>query len=177
MKLTLAYRELPETEAQLAKWSPLQKWKTDPDADRYYGFAPSNKHFINGELVHEDRPNLCAVSSSPFPEKRLPRRGLMAVTPDDPDFVRLCKEQGLEELASTANSPLLPNGVHSSPLSASSHLPVQNINGVGSPTAINLMAVNGNGHHPISPTSEPGVPQENGVHNMTNGGDQAVSSI
>ncbi len=170
LKLTIAYRELPESEAQLSKWAPLEKWKNDPDADRFYGFAPSNKYYLNGELVSEDKPGLCPVSSSPFPEKRLPRRGLVVVNPDDPDYVRLCKEQGIEDVASATNSPLLPNGVHSSPTNAASHHAVQNINGVGSPARINTATVNGNGQHPISPTSEPGAAQPNGTQGMVNGG-------
>ncbi len=84
LKLTMAYRELPENEAQLTKWAPTQKWKNDPDAHRFYGFAPRNKYYLNGTLVHEERPRLADVSKTPFPEKRVPRRGLTAVPPEDP---------------------------------------------------------------------------------------------
>ncbi|KAK3375157.1 hypothetical protein B0H63DRAFT_482014 [Podospora didyma] len=179
VRLTIAYRELPENESQLIKSTPAQKWKNDPDANRFYGFAPSNKHFINGDLISEDTPGLCAVSTSPFPEKRVPRRGLVAVTPDDPDYHRLCKDQGLEYLLGDAHSPLLPNGVHSSPTSASSHMMATSVNGLGSPALITPATTNGGGsrhghdNQPISPSSESGPaqgrPLANGVHETVNG--------
>ncbi|EOO02857.1 putative ankyrin repeat protein [Phaeoacremonium minimum UCRPA7] len=56
--LTVAYRELPEHESQLSKWAPLQKWKIDPDANRFYGFAPRNKYYVNGQMVLEEKPGL-----------------------------------------------------------------------------------------------------------------------
>lgn len=115
LRLTMAYRELPENEAQLMKWSTTQKWKNDPDADRFYGFAPRNKYYVNGELVREERPGLAAVSATPFPERRVPRRGLTAVPPEDPDYARFCKEQGLDYLLPGTSSPSPPNGVHWSP--------------------------------------------------------------
>ncbi|KAK3322372.1 hypothetical protein B0H66DRAFT_574595 [Apodospora peruviana] len=179
VKLTIAYRELPEDEAQLAKWAPLQKWKNDPDANRFYGFAPSNKHFINGGLVSEGKPGLCAVSKSPFPEKRVPRRGFVEVTPDDPDYSRICKEQGITDLTTAANSPLLANGVHSSPMSTSSR-----VNGLQSPhTSSTVAAValttngTGSGHshgnQPISPSSEAGPAQ---ARPLVNGDHQSIDS-
>ncbi|KAK0722382.1 hypothetical protein B0T26DRAFT_739637 [Lasiosphaeria miniovina] len=179
IRLTMAYRELPETDAQLGKWVP-QKWKSDPDANRFYGFAPSSKHFVNGELVSEDQPGLAAVSISPFPEKRVPRRGLVAVEMDDPAYSKLCKEQGLEDLASEGESPLLPNGVHSSPLSASSRVMAASVNGLGPSTLVGAATTNGIGsgsnrdNHPISPSSEPGPAQArplvDGAQRMVNGG-------
>lgn len=179
IRLTMAYRELPETDAQLGKWVP-QKWKSDPDANRFYGFAPSSKHFINGELVSEDQPGLAAVSILPFPEKRVPRRGLVAVEMDDPAYSKLCKEQGLEDLASDGESPLLPNGVHSSPFSASSRVMAASVNGLGPSTLVGAATTNGIGsgsshdNHPISPSSEPGPAQArplvDGAQRMVNGG-------
>ncbi|KAK3333642.1 ankyrin repeat protein [Cercophora scortea] len=183
IRLTMSYRELPEDEAQLSKWVPLQKWKSDPDANRFYGFAPSNKHFVNGELLSEDKPGLCAVSKSPFQEKKVPRRGLVAVGPDDPSYNGLCQEQGLEDMVGSPDTSFLPNGAHSSsPVSVSSRVtttaPVTN--GVRSPhLQHNAMAANGNslgqrhGSQPISPSSESGPAQArplvNGIHGMTNG--------
>ncbi|KAK0711185.1 hypothetical protein B0H67DRAFT_602009 [Lasiosphaeris hirsuta] len=161
LRLTMEYRELPEDESLLNKWTPLQKWKNDPDANRNYGFAPGNKHFINGELISEDRPGLGAVSTTPFPEKRVPRRGLVAVFPDDPAYSTLCKEQGLEHLLGEASSPLLPNGMRSSPAAPS-------VNG-------GLGISNGqiHGNQPISPSSESGAAQArplvNGVNGVVNG--------
>lgn len=184
LRLTMAYRELPEHESQFGKWTALQKWKSDPDPNRFYGFAPRNKYYLKGELVHEERPGRCAVSTSPFPEKRVPRKGFRAVSANDPDYARLCKEQGLEHLVSEANSPVLPNGVHSSPTSAAApNLIHQAANGATLPaTTHSNVIVNGNGHHPISPSSELGAAQPrplvnaqsrplvNGVHGPISGG-------
>src|SRR3954468_12355781 len=115
LRLTVAYRELPENEAEMvkAKWATTQKWKNDPGVDRFHGFAPRNKYYLNGEMIREERPGMAEVSKTPFPERRVPRRGLTAVQPDDPDYARLCQEQGLDYLLSAASSPRLPNGVHS----------------------------------------------------------------
>ncbi len=114
LTLTVAYRELPETEAQMVKWDSMVKWKSDPGADRFHGFAPRNKYYVNGQLVKEERPGLSKASKTPFPDRRVPRRGLLAVSPEDPDYARLCQEQGLESLLTGDHSPGVPNGVHSS---------------------------------------------------------------
>ncbi len=74
--------------------------------------------YVNGEFKREKLPWNCPMSSTPFPEKRVPRKGLQQVYPDDPEYARLCKEQGLEHLLAkrqTQKSPSLPNGVHPSP--------------------------------------------------------------
>lgn len=141
--LTVAYRELPEHESQLSKWGPLQKWKIDPDADRFYGFAPRNKYYVNGQMVLEEKPGLSRVSKTPFPEKPVPRRGFVAVAPDDPDYARLCREQGLDQILSGLQTPPLVNGTHSSPTSVlSTHaLPPNGDVSPGHPTT------NGNGFH------------------------------
>ncbi|KAL1882016.1 hypothetical protein VTK73DRAFT_2998 [Phialemonium thermophilum] len=168
VRLTMAYRELPEHESQFGKWTPLQKWKNDPDANRFYGFAPRNKYYINGELVHEEKPGLCAVSTSPFPESRVPRKGLLAVSPDDPDYARLCREQGLDHLVANSKSSPLPNGLSSSPKIATSNSVVQGPH--GAVVAVETTGTNGHllSHHPMSPASESEVNQSrplvNGVH-------------
>lgn len=179
VKLTMSYRELPESETQLT-WTPTQKWKSDPDANRFYGFAPSNKQFINGKLVSERKPGICPVSRSPFPEKRVPRRGGLAeVLPDDPEYSRICREQGITDPPTANSSPLLPNGVHSSsPVSNASR-----VNGIPSdqtPARATNGARHGQSHdaHPISPNSEPGPAQArtlvNGDHGIVNGDRQSV---
>lgn len=176
VELAITYRELPEHESQLRTWAPLQKWKNDPDANRFYGFAPRNKYYVNGQLVREDVPGLSAVSASPFPEKRVPRKGLVAVSPNDPDYFRLCREQGLDHLMAEADSPLLPNGVHSSPASAVSRVPTQNTSGPASPVnTLRTTIINGTGgHRPMSPSSDPGAakprPLVNGINGTSHGG-------
>ncbi|GKT88183.1 ankyrin repeat protein [Colletotrichum tofieldiae] len=119
LKMSVEYRELPDDEGQLYGWKVPQKWKQDPDADRFYGFAPRNKYYINGVMVEEQKPGMSATSSHPFPEKRAPRKGLQQVFPCDPDYARVCKEQGLEHLLNGTKSPALPNGGHLSPRSQS----------------------------------------------------------
>ncbi|KAJ9150898.1 Histone deacetylase complex subunit [Pleurostoma richardsiae] len=148
VKLSVAYRELPEHEYQLAGWAPLQKWKNDPDAHRFHGFAPRNKYYINGQMIYEERPGLAAVSKTPFPEKRVPRRGFVAVPPHDPDYTRLCKEQGLDHLLSGLQTPPLVNGLHSSPTSEFSLRPppVHDI----SPAQSEPPTANGDSNHTIS---------------------------
>lgn len=110
--LAVEYRELLENEAQAIGWQTPQKWKQDPNMDRYFGFAPRHKYYLNGTFVKEDLPSEHAVSKIPFPDIRLPRRGLVQVAPDDPDYERICIEQGLVHLVKKTESPSLPNGIH-----------------------------------------------------------------
>ena len=170
-KLTMAYCELPENEAQCISWAPHQKWRRDPDAHGLRGFAPSNKHYIHGELVSEDKPNVreASTSPSPFRRQRILRRGFVAVPRDDPAYSRLYKEHGADESMVDVESPVLPNGVHSSPTSASSHPATTAVNGLASPTLNTTTTTNGAGNHPISPASEAGPAQARPLVNGTRG--------
>lgn len=154
LKLSVEYRELPEDEGQLYGWKYSQKWKQDPDADRFYGFAPRNKYYVNGVMVEEQKPGLCATSNTPFPEKRVPRKGLQQIFPGDPDYARLCKEQGLDHLLNGIKAPL-PNGGHLSPRSQSN---------VTETTAEPV-----NGTHAAAPTPAPAPSNEARVPNGVNG--------
>ncbi|GAO16934.1 hypothetical protein UVI_02046270 [Ustilaginoidea virens] len=116
VRLAVEYRELLENEAQLVGWKTTHKWKQDPDADRFHGFAPRSKYYMNGSMVGEDLPTSHKTSKTPFPEKRVPRRGLVQVLPDDPDYERICLEQGLEHLIKSLQTPSLTNGLDSSPM-------------------------------------------------------------
>ncbi|QPH01247.1 hypothetical protein C2857_005446 [Epichloe festucae Fl1] len=115
IRLAVEYRELLESESQLTGWQPTHKWKQDPGADRFHGFAPRHKFYINGAMVGEDAPSSHQTSKTPFPEKRVPRRGVVQVFPEDPDYERLCIEQGLEHLIKGVRTPSLTNGDFSSP--------------------------------------------------------------
>ncbi|KAK4157901.1 hypothetical protein C8A00DRAFT_29129 [Chaetomidium leptoderma] len=173
VKLTVAYCELPENETQCTSWAPHQKWKRDPEANGLRGFAPSNKHYNNGELVSEDKPSLREASTSPFRRQRVvPRRGDAAVPREDLAYTRLCKEQGVDDSTVDVESPPLANGVHSSPLSASSHAATTTVNGLRSPALVTTATTNGAGNHPISPSSEMGPAQArplvNGIHGPLN---------
>lgn len=116
VKLAVEYRELLESEEQAVGWKSAQKWKQDPGADRFFGFAPRSKYYVNGEMVGEDVPARHRTSKTPFPEARVPRRGLVQVFPGDPDYERICLDQGLDHLHREPHTPVL-NGVHSSPCS------------------------------------------------------------
>ncbi|KAJ3579384.1 hypothetical protein NPX13_g1185 [Xylaria arbuscula] len=99
LRLSICYRELPENEAALFTFSGPSKWKQDPDAASRGPFAPRNKFYINGQLIGEEKPGKYRPSREPFPEHRVPRRhGLVKVTPDEPDYARLCVEQNLAYL-------------------------------------------------------------------------------
>lgn len=111
IKLAVEYRELLESDAQASGWQAGQKWKQDPGADRFFGFAPRNKYYVNGAFVGEDAPTKHLTSKTPFPEQRVPRRGLVPVFPGDPDYESICVEQGLTHLLAD-RSPTVPNGIH-----------------------------------------------------------------
>ncbi|KAF9871715.1 histone deacetylase complex subunit [Colletotrichum karsti] len=161
LKMSVEYRELPENEGQLYGWKVPEKWRQDPDADRFYGFAPRNKYYINGVMVEEQKPGLSATSSTPFPEKRVPRKGLQQIFPGDPDYPRLCKEQGLEHLLNGTKSPVLPNGGHLSPRSQSNA------------TETSAEPVNGNHNTAPLPALVPATearPLPNGVNGIATSG-------
>lgn len=96
VRLSLVYRELPEKESQLMTFAPTLKWKNDPDADQLHGFAPGTKYYVNGALVGEHRPGMAVPSKTPPPEIRVPRRGLVAVPMDDPEFAPLCRNLSID---------------------------------------------------------------------------------
>ncbi|KAI1467228.1 uncharacterized protein F4812DRAFT_451527 [Daldinia caldariorum] len=118
VKLSIWYCELPEHESALSTWNSPGKWKQDPDAESRGGFAPQSKYYINGEFVGERKPQTYRPSKTPFPESRVPRReGLVAVTPNEPDYVRICIEQGLAHLLTDQQKQAALNGAHLTPRS------------------------------------------------------------
>lgn len=118
VKLSIWYCELPEHESALSTWSTPAKWKQDPDAESRGGFAPQSKYYINGGLVGEKKPQPYQPSKTPFPDHRVPRRGgLVAVTPDEPDYARICIEQGLTHLLTDQQKQAVLNGAHLTPRS------------------------------------------------------------
>jgi len=119
LKISIDYRELPETESALSTWGAAPaKWKQDPDASSRGYFAPRWKYYMNGILIGEDRPKAYKLSHDPFPERRVPRRGgLIAVGPDEPDYPRLCLEQGLGHLLTEEQRQAALAGAHLTPQS------------------------------------------------------------
>ncbi|KAI1106310.1 hypothetical protein F4804DRAFT_52452 [Jackrogersella minutella] len=90
------------------------------------GFAPRSKYYINGQLVGEQLPGKYRPSKTPFPEHRVPRRGgLIRVTPDEPDYARLCIEQGLSHLLTDQQKQAMINGSHPTPRSMVSNEPLE----------------------------------------------------
>jgi hypothetical protein len=122
IRIAVEYRELLESDSQ---YMPLQKWKQDPDASRYKGFSPRYKYYVNGTMVGEELPTIAQTSKTPFPEKRVPRRGLVQVFPDDPDYTRICLEQGLTELVKDQGASQPVNGLHSPPMNQHTAPPVK----------------------------------------------------
>ncbi|KJR86393.1 HOS4 protein [Sporothrix schenckii 1099-18] len=98
VRLAVAYRELPEKESQLLTFAPTYKWKSDPNADENLGFAPGTKYFVNGILVGQHRPGRVVTFNTPPPDVRVPRRGLVAVPVDDPEFAPMCKSMNIEPM-------------------------------------------------------------------------------
>ncbi|RDA90305.1 hypothetical protein CP533_3340 [Ophiocordyceps camponoti-saundersi (nom. inval.)] len=116
IRLDVVYRELQETEDQGIK--TYFKHRRDPGAERYFGFAPRRRYYVNGVPTGEELPSDVQTSKTPFPEVRVPRRGLVRVYPNEPDYEEICKKQGLEHLLRKEPvTPALPNGVHPSPVS------------------------------------------------------------
>ncbi|KAI5928605.1 hypothetical protein F4810DRAFT_698598 [Camillea tinctor] len=134
VKLSICYCELPEHESALSTWSSPAKWKQDPDAESRGSFAPRYKHYNNGQLISEDKPRQYKPSKEPFPEHRVPRRGLIAVTPDEPDYARLCLEQNLGHLLTEQQKQSVLNGAHLTPRSLASNEAVE-YGGNRSPTS------------------------------------------
>lgn len=152
VKISVVYRELFESDQEATKWVKESKWPHDPGSERYAGHAPRCKFFVNGVFVGEELPTVYQTSSRPFPEVRVPRRGLMQVSRNDPAYERICKEQGLEHLLNGRRTPMLPNGVHSSPTSQTSS------------TALAEPLVNGtNGHSTTHERASPRLGAVNGA--------------
>ncbi|KAI0439579.1 hypothetical protein F4803DRAFT_564391 [Xylaria telfairii] len=126
VRIAICYRELPENESDLFTFTGPSKWKHDPDAASRGSFAPRNKYYVNGELVGEEKPGKYRLSREPFPEHRVPRRhGLVAVTPDEPDYARLCIEQNLAYLLTEQQKQSVMNGSHLTPKSMTSNEPTE----------------------------------------------------
>lgn len=134
VKISINYCELPETESALNTWGATPaKWKLDPDAESRGYFAPRWKYYVNGQFTGEDRPKSYKLSKDPFPERRVPRRGgIVAVTPEEHDYARLCLEQGLGHLLTEEQKQSALAGSHLTPRSMVSTEPADDAN--SSPT-------------------------------------------
>lgn len=113
----VGYRELQEPEGSSTgfrvvskQFRYLAKHLSDPNMERYHGRAPRYRFYLNGSFVEEDLPKQAITSHLPFNERPVPRRGLLAVSPSDPDYLKICREQGIAPLVKGQLSPTLTNG-------------------------------------------------------------------
>jgi hypothetical protein len=92
LEMVVKYRELEE----VAQWPrPCGKWKRDPDVDPNQQFIPQPKYYMNGDFIRQGEVLRTKTSTTSLGERRVPRRGLIQVFPDDPKYFSLAKEQGL----------------------------------------------------------------------------------
>ena len=129
LEIVVHYVELPQYEQDLfnyATYSPA-KWKLDADSGGNDGRPPREKYFVNGLFLREKKDGKWKGSKTPFPESVVnPRRGgLQQVFPGDPDYLQLCKEQGITPVSSmvgnAAQRKSMTNGVYLKPESAGHH--------------------------------------------------------
>jgi hypothetical protein len=162
VRLSIRYTELPEQEGANPFATPA-KWKQDKDAASREGFAPQEKYYVNGQFDGEKKPGHYTPSKTPFPVQRVPRRnGITAVSPEDPDYPRLCVEQGLGHLLSEQQKLSVPNGSHLTPRSMASNDTGDGMNGGNlSPTATVPMT---NGIGSNHPQDRPEQPLANGIN-------------
>ncbi|KAH7041109.1 uncharacterized protein B0I36DRAFT_260682 [Microdochium trichocladiopsis] len=156
VKISIDYRELPETESALNTWGATPaKWKQDPDASSRGYFAPRWKYYVNGQFAGEDRPKSYKLSHDPPPERRVPRRGgLIAVTPEEPDYARLCLEQGLGHLLTEEQRQAALAGAHLTPQSMVSNEAVEESQQMSPSERSSTKPVAGSANEPTSPLAQ-----------------------
>lgn len=153
LEIVVMYEEIPETVEQYEKGEYPSRWKSDPDAERYMGFCPRNKYYVNGQLVREGKVDINNVSKTPWPEHRVPRDGLTAVSPTNPNYVRLAKEQGLGHLLSGLRTPPMTTAAQTSPNPLFSQPAFQGSNDGLSPPSECTATASGDGQQPRSSTA------------------------
>ncbi|KUI65059.1 Protein HOS4 [Cytospora mali] len=168
LEIVVTYEEIPETVEQYEKGEYPSRWKNDPDAERYMGFCPRNKYYVNGQLVREGKVDINNVSKTPWPEQRVPRDGLTAVSPTNPNYVRFAKEQGLSHLLSGLRTPPMTTVAQSSPNRLFSQRTFQGPNdGLSPPPSESTATANGDGLQPRSSTADHDKTLVNGHNSHT----------
>lgn len=162
LEMVVKYRELEE----VAVWPrPGGKWRQDPDVDPSQQFIPQPNYFVNGEFIRQGEVLRTKTSTTSLGERRVPRRGLIQVFPDDPEYLSLAKEQGLYWLLPENQSR------HNSGGSLPDHVQTNGqangqINGITPPSSDKSKSVNG-GSPSRGSLSEPARPSPrlpNGTH-------------
>lgn len=151
--IVVSYHEVAETLEQYDSGNNPSRWKDDPDAARYLGFWPRNKHFINGQLVREDKVDVTSASYKPWPGVSVPRyepARLTAVPLTDPSFARLAKSQGIELPLSGLRTPPMTTAAQTSP---NRLFPHRAFDDLSPPQSESTATANGDGHHPRSSTA------------------------
>lgn len=151
LEIVVTYHEVAETLEKHDDGDYPSRWKDDPDAARYMGYCPRNKYYVNGVLVREGQVDVNSASYTPWPENRVPRYGLTAVPPTDPNYARLAKEQGLDHLLSGLRTPPMTIAAQTSPSRLYSQRAFDDLS---PPQSESIATANGDGHHqPRSSTS------------------------
>lgn len=133
------------------------RWRDDPDADRYMGYCPRAKYYLNGNLVREGQVDTSSARSKPWPVNRVPRIGLTAVPPTDPNYARLAKEQGIGHVDDFGlHTPPMTTAAQTSPNQLFAH---RSFGDLSPPQSESTATANGDGtghHQPRSSTSSTG---------------------
>lgn len=132
------------------------KWRDDPDTDPNQAFIPQPYIYMNGNFIKQRETPYTRMSSTPFEERRVPRRGLIQVFPGEPDYFTLAKEQGLYHLLPPEMQ------IKSEQKAQEKECPTQ-VNGITPPNSVQSKSINGG-----SP-SEGALPEINGGHDEQHG--------
>ena len=125
------------------------KWKSDSDANPSQQFAPRSRYYLNGEFSRIGQIGKTRIlTRPPHGDDRVPRRGLVRAYPGDPDYEKICRQQGLLQF--------LPNEQIS---------PVSSTNAHVTTTETHALLVNGR------------TPPESDLSRSLNGGSPTVASV
>ena len=155
--MVVNYRELVDSNTLPL---PPPKWRQDPDTDPNQNFKPQPKYYTNGNFVKQGEIPRTRVSTTPFPEEKVPRRegGLVVVLPGEPDYEEICRKQRLFHL--------LPGYQAGSPSNSQPQdvpgLGLEHTNGITPPNSDKSKSVNGGS--PQRGASDAAYPLPNGIH-------------
>jgi hypothetical protein len=136
IEMKVGYKEmwLP----QPGETSPPAKWMSDPDWTPDQKFPPQPKIYLNGIYCRNGPLPQTQILREAPPENWVPRRGLVAVLPGEPDYEELCKQQNIRR--PLAQRPLSPSSSKLGEL-----VPQTQQNGITPPASSSSM--NGNSPH------------------------------
>lgn len=135
VEMRVQYQEMNVASAERPRITP-PKWKSDPDTDPNQYYIPQPKVYLNGEFIRQEPPLLTRTARNKFPEERVPRREFTQAFPGDPDYEKLCRQQGLEHLLAAS----------------SENQRVHQLNGFTPPLSDISKSTTGGSPHPLSAT-------------------------